>query len=164
MSSPQLEWAAIQRIGSPPGAAVLGWNRLAVAANQDGHLEAFTVGGDGAIWHSWQEPAGGWSGWASLGAPPGVNFASFGGPAIQAVQNADGRLEIFVLGPGGIWHIWQVAPNVNWEAAWSFLGRPPSDSLADYLLVASNELGELEVSLAAPGAGGPSCRSVPVKV
>jgi hypothetical protein len=39
-----------------------------VSRNQDGRLEVFARGTDGALWHKWQlAPNSGWSGWASEG-------------------------------------------------------------------------------------------------
>src|SRR5256885_2200505 len=51
----------------------------------------------------------------------------FGGPAAAAptvAQNADGRLELFILGPGGshLEHRWQVAPNGAWSDWYDFGG------------------------------------------
>jgi hypothetical protein len=44
---------------------------LAAAGNVDGRLEVAVVGGDGALWHAWQDqPGGPWSAWDSLGLPP----------------------------------------------------------------------------------------------
>ena len=46
-----------------------GWiDLLKVASNDDGRMEIFARGGDGAVWHIWQTaPSNGWSGWYSLG-------------------------------------------------------------------------------------------------
>jgi hypothetical protein len=43
----------------------------AIAQNQDGHLEAFAIGQDNAIWHAFEtdQVHHTWSGWSSLGAP-----------------------------------------------------------------------------------------------
>ena len=63
---------------------------LTVGGNQDGRLEVFARGGDGAVWHNWQTaPNNGWSGWDSLGG--WIDRISVAG-------NADGRLEIFARG------------------------------------------------------------------
>jgi len=67
----------------------------AVAQNFDGRLELFAPSaGPPApeLVHIWQtSPNSGWSGWSSLGAPPG-QFIS----GIAVGRNADGRLEAFV--------------------------------------------------------------------
>jgi Phosphoinositide phospholipase C, Ca2+-dependent len=47
--------------------------------------------------------------------------AKAGLPAVS--RNADGRLELFVLGGnGGIWHKWQTTPNGGWAPEWISLG------------------------------------------
>ena len=62
-----------------------------------------------------------------LGAPPPglapitppINSGLGPGPSVAT--NADGRLEVFVVGnDNNIWHRWQVAPNSGWSA-WSQL-------------------------------------------
>jgi acylphosphatase/peptidoglycan hydrolase-like protein with peptidoglycan-binding domain len=104
-----------------------------VANNQDGRLEVFARGTDGALWQIWQTaPNNGWSGWASPGG--GIQ-----GP-IAVGRNADGRLEVFVRGnDGALWHIWQTAPNNGWSG-WSSLGGVIWDPV-----VARNADGRLEV-------------------
>ena len=102
-------------------------------------LEAFVLGSDGQLHHIWQlGPWEGWSGWGdSLGAPPPgitpINSPLSGGnlgPGPCVATNADGHLEVFVLGTdNNIWHIWQLAPNSGWSG-WSQLasgGAYPDD-------------------------------------
>lgn len=37
-------------------------------------------------------------------------------PVLAAAQNHDGRLELFVVGSGGmLWHRWQTQPNRTWS-------------------------------------------------
>jgi len=87
---------------------------LAGVVNQDGRLEVFVRGTDGAIYHNWQNtPGGGWSGWASLGG------FSTGDPA--AAVNTDGRPEVFARGTDGSLAHSVVVPNVGWSA-WASLG------------------------------------------
>ncbi|HEX2685575.1 MAG TPA: hypothetical protein VHN14_03115, partial [Kofleriaceae bacterium] len=58
-----------------PGGAWTGWaslggwiDELSIAQNQDGRLEVFARGSDGALYHIWQvAPGGAWTGWVSLG-------------------------------------------------------------------------------------------------
>jgi hypothetical protein len=122
--------------------------RWTVAANQDGHLELFALGHDGAVWHTWQDYMDifKWSDWASLGSPGGLTILA---ESMHAVQNADGRIEVFIADDEwNIWHIWQIAPNVNWTAEWSPLGRPiseQSDNSAYTLEVGNNDSGSLTV-------------------
>jgi acylphosphatase len=58
-----------------------------------------------------------------------------------AVNNADGRLEVFVMGAdGGLWHIWQTAPNNGWSG-WSSLGGVMTEGP----IAGRNQDGRLEV-------------------
>ena len=110
-----------------------GWiDRIAVNKNQDGRLEIFARGGDGAVWHNWQTaPNSGWSGWNSLGG--WIDMLTVG-------QNQDGRLEIFARGgDGAVWHNWQTTPNGNWSG-WNSLG-----GWIDMLTVGQNQDGRLEI-------------------
>jgi len=97
--------AYLESIAGPPTSTST-TNRVTVARNAEGGLEAFVVGGDGALYHAWQtSPGGGWIDWSSLG---GQQLA--GGVAVAA--NADGRLEVFVIGGDGVvYHKWQSAAN-----------------------------------------------------
>ena len=55
-------------------------------------------------------------------------------------RNADGRLEVFVIGSDhGLWHMWQTAPNNGWSS-WASLG-----GWIDELSVGQNADGRLEV-------------------
>ncbi len=100
--------------------------------NEDGRLEVFVQGTDGALWHIWQTaPNNGWSGWESLGG--WITTPIVG-------QNADGRLEVFVRGSdGALWHIWQTAPNNGWSG-WESLG-----GVISMPTVGCNQDGRLEV-------------------
>ena len=56
-------------------------------------------------------------------------------------QNADGRLEVFAQGTdGGVWHIWQTAPNNGWSGWATMGGVITSDPV-----VGRNQDGRLEV-------------------
>jgi hypothetical protein len=46
-------WSPWHSLGSPP-AKIRGADRLTIGTNQDGRLESFVVGQDGAVWHIWQ--------------------------------------------------------------------------------------------------------------
>ena len=110
-----------------------GWiDRLAIDQNQDGRLEIFARGGDGAVYHNWQTtPNGNWSGWASLGG--WIDMLTVG-------NNQDGRLEIFARGgDGAVYHNWQTIPNGNWSG-WASLG-----GWIDMLTVGRNQDGRLEI-------------------
>jgi hypothetical protein len=92
-----------------------------VERDAQGQLEFFAHGADGALWKIQQtSPNHGWSGWQSLGAPPGLTL---GGPPVVGT-NGDGRLEVFSVGTdGNVWHMWQTSPNNGWSG-WSSLGQP----------------------------------------
>jgi len=105
----------------------------AAGRNEDGRIEVFARGTDGALWQIWQTaPNNGWSGWNSMGG-------RIVGPHAVG-RNADGRLEVFARGTdGALWQIWQTAPNNGWSG-WSSMGGVVSDPV-----VASNADGRLEV-------------------
>lgn len=46
-------WSKWERLGSPP-VKIRETDRLTIGTNQDGRLEVFVVGQDGAVWHIWQ--------------------------------------------------------------------------------------------------------------
>jgi hypothetical protein len=165
-----IRFEEIQYIGAPPvglAYSLAQSARLAVAANLDGHLEAFAVGKDGAVWHTWQTSpnASTWSQWASLGHLGGDGVV---GPLpILADLNADGRLEIFVTDDEyNVWHTWQVVPNANWIGQWGSLGKPPvSDKVqttkaTTYIArLVRNEADALEVFLCSSDTGAVWCKS-----
>lgn len=131
-TAPNNGWSDWQSIGQPDAQSPM---FLVLAQNADGRLEAAVSANDDfggrAIWHAWQTtPSNGWSGWASLGAPPD----DFSGPLVLGA-NADGRLELFAPeafagGDQEIWHRWQRAPGGQW-VAWSSLGSPGGELLPD---------------------------------
>ena len=118
---------------STPGGNWGGWSSLGkpsianaffipfVRKNDDGRLEVFTVGTDGALWHLWQvAPNGTWSNWTSLSNPATATVQS--APSVR--KNKDGRLEAFNIGSdGALWHIWQMSPGGAW-GSWESLGMP----------------------------------------
>jgi hypothetical protein len=101
-----------------------------VGTNDDGRLEVFIVGGDGALWHSWQVQGNisQWSPWASFGSPPNspLTAQESGFPVLSVSKDRDGRLQVFAVN-GTVWQIGQAAKNVNW-GGWRSLGRPQSPS------------------------------------
>jgi hypothetical protein len=46
-------WSRWHSLGSPP-ASIRAADRLTIGTNEDGRLEVFVVGNDGAVWHIWQ--------------------------------------------------------------------------------------------------------------
>jgi hypothetical protein len=128
---------------APAFAAPVRMGGIAAGLNHDGRLEVFSLGVNGAVYHNWQTSAGGgWSGWASLGAPAGglVN-----GPS--AAVNTDGRLEIFAVSTSAVYHNWQTSPGGGWSG-WSALG---SFTYPSGVGVGTNADGRLEVFITAGG-------------
>jgi hypothetical protein len=115
------EWSGWTMLGVPENKGI----SLFVESNANGMLEAFVTGMDNTIWHNWQTTPGGgatrkeWSDWTRLGVPENKVISLF------VESNADGRLEVFLIGianvfhpdrpkpPGGTtdnWHNWQTTP------------------------------------------------------
>ncbi|MBI4616078.1 MAG: M23 family metallopeptidase [Planctomycetes bacterium] len=85
-----------------PGTQVV--ERVAVALNADGRLEAFYVTPNRAVTHQWQLAPN--LEWGKPRAMDGSPLAD----TIVAAANADGRLEVFYNLAGNIRHQWQLAP------------------------------------------------------
>ena len=102
--------------------------------NQDGRIELFVVGADGAIYHRWQTaPNGPFADWHSLGGNVSQPFA---------IRNQDDRIELFAVGAGSdraLWHRWQTAPNGPF-ADWDSLGGDINEPFAIH-----NQDGRIEV-------------------
>lgn len=126
--APPLQWMPLY--GS-------GLRQIVCEANRDGRLEVFAIGGDNAVYHTWQQsPNAKWFDWSS--------WTSLGGKDIRQIaiaRNADGRLELFALGGDkAAYHIWQTAPNGGW-GQWAGLGGHDLRQLA----VGKNADGRLEL-------------------
>ncbi|MEW9527244.1 hypothetical protein [Microbispora sp. NPDC049125] len=85
---------------------------VAIANDEDGRIEAFTVNSNGTIQQMWQlAKNGGWSGWNKLGTLTGFTRSGLG-----AGRNKDGRLEVVAIrGAGQPYHIWQTVKNGGWS-------------------------------------------------
>jgi tyrosinase len=83
-----------------------------------GRLVVFARGTDNTIWHRWQVSRNGdWSGWESIGAPPGGATSD-----PDTALNDPGGLVVFARGgDNAIWHAWQGGPDGNWTG-WESLG------------------------------------------
>jgi hypothetical protein len=103
--------------------------------NSDGRLEVVVEAYGEA--HDYWELAPNSNKWSGSGT-------SLGGTELRRVvlgRNADGRLELFVLGGDrGIWHKWQTSPNGSW-GEWHNLGGTDLQQI----LAANNADGRLEV-------------------
>ena len=106
--------------------------------NADGRLDAFYIGTNNTLYHTWQTaPNGPWSGENYLGTP--TNQAK----EIAVGRNQDGRLEVFYIGTNDVlYHTWQTTPNGLWSGE-SLLGAPTN--AAKRIAVGQNKDGRLEV-------------------
>lgn len=89
----------------------------AVAAWDEGRLDVFITGTDGALWHRWYpyKDDGNWSHWESLGG------TLVGAPTVASW--APGRLDVFGVGQdNALWT--RYYDNKKWSA-WISLGRVP---------------------------------------
>jgi hypothetical protein len=154
-------WVQWDNMDKPTGGIKLVANPV-IAQNQDGRLEVFVFGSDGALWHRFQ-PApsvGPWSSWSSLGKPPD-NGKFYGNPAV--IRDKDGRLEVFAMAgtPGqgefqlsntALWQNFQ--PNPNYKGSWGqwqSLGKP-SNASWPIPAAGQNKDGRMEVYV--PGSDG----------
>jgi hypothetical protein len=96
--------------------------RPAVSQNADGRLEVFMVGSDGRLYSITQTSKNNSSQWSTAVPFEGMQWPLSSNPAVA--QNADGRLEVFMVGlDGQLWHIQQTAPNGGWVGGnWTPLG------------------------------------------
>ena len=141
-----MDW---QSLGTPANGPSWADSDIVLARNSDGRLEAAVlVGDDGAIWHAWQtEPGKGWSEWRSLGRPElRTGLSPWSVPSTPAMMvNADGRLELFTLAEGAVWHRWQLkAARGPWHD-WHSLGGPRPGLTGSVLTVGRNKDGRLEL-------------------
>jgi hypothetical protein len=119
--APNGGWSGWKSLGKPAGDIALG-DRLAAGIDQDGRQAVFATAGDGNLWLIEQTAQNGaWSAWQSLGRPaPGIRDVD----RLACASNADGRLELGVIGQdGALWHLWQLTPNGAWSG-WASLGTP----------------------------------------
>jgi subtilisin family serine protease len=120
-------------------AAGQGAGKVAVGRNQDGRLEAFVVGPEGILYHSWQtQPNGGWSPWIQH-KDSGMRIRA---KSVTIASNADGRLQIFAIGrdSNNIYTRWQTSQNGSWSRPEHLLGGTARD-----IAVGKNADGRLEI-------------------
>src|SRR5260370_24571733 len=139
---PDKSWSNWDPLTKPPNTNVL--VVPGVGKNADGRLEVFTIGSDGALWHTWQTAPGqrrGFS-WFSSGQPA-ASIANARFPPSVA-QNTDGRLEVFTVGSdGALWHICQATPNGTWSN-WTSPGQPHEPTITTAPSVGKNTDERLE--------------------
>jgi hypothetical protein len=81
-----------------------------------------------------------WSQWASLGKP---KTTKIGNPFVQS--NQDGRLEVFGVGTGALFNIWQLFPNAGWQESWAEKGKPSPNVGIKSHVVGRNADGRQEI-------------------
>jgi hypothetical protein len=111
--------------------------------HKKGRLEVLCIGMDGLVWHAVLKQKE-WIGWDQVGDKQGKMLA--------VGQNADGRLEAFLiaLDDDRVWHIKQSSAG-KWPAKWLKLRASPEGSR---LAVVDNKDGRLEVFLQGKNQGG----------
>jgi hypothetical protein len=149
-STPSDGWSAWTSLGSPPGDR--GPGEAVLGTNYDGRLEVFTVASDGAVWHRWQQRAGGpesWEGqpWHNLGAQGG------GFREVAVRRDAAGCLTLAATSQNGrdLFQLTQVTPGGGW-GSWSPLPSVPTEAAGPLLYLNSN--GGLGLFLLTPDTGG----------
>ncbi len=136
-------WGSWASLGSPL-TGQYGAESIAVGHNEDGRLEVFAIGSDGALWHTYQTQPNqtSWSGWASLDNPAGGIMLS----RLAVGKNEDGRLEVFAISSdGALWRTRQTQPNQASWSGWTSLGNPSGGITLYTLAVGQNEDERLEV-------------------
>jgi hypothetical protein len=155
---PNGNWSNWSSLGKPPNTNNI--TTPIVSENQDGRLEAFVIGSDGALWHIWQLTHGGtWGSWSSLD-PPSSSVTAAGDPFVT--ENADGRLEAFTNGSdGALWHCWQVSPGGLWGSSTTPL---EAASATVTITPASKDLANTYVITGLTGHPDPTKRQVQARI
>jgi len=140
------DWSGWKSLGNPvPGGSTIA--PPALAQNQDGRLELFTLSliPRPALWHRSQLRPGQdrWTGWSSLGFPAGGSQLTAAAPAVA--QNQDGRLEVHLRVGEQIWHSWQKAAGSHDWVPWASLGQPAGQGPVGLPTVALDVDGLLQV-------------------
>ena len=163
-TAPNGSWTAGELLGAPAGGKIV--SNLAIGFNapdptQGGYpcLEIFAVADDGQLHHNRNKgPWKGWSGWASLSAPPPGLPNEFSCPILGS--NRNGCLSVFVIGrDSSPWTIQQTTPNGGW-GTWSSIpfssvdGAALSSPVPGSWQVGQNADGRLELFTVAPSAAG----------
>jgi hypothetical protein len=122
------------------GGAVSVDSGLAFGGGLDGRLVLFGMDMSGAPLYNYQasrDGADGWRGWTSMGGTLAV------GSGLAVGQNADGRLELFGIGPTGVpHHNIETTPGGPWSG-WTAMGSQLS--ISSGLTVGRNADGRLEL-------------------
>jgi hypothetical protein len=154
------KWGSWKSLGKPL-TGQYGVERVVVGQNQDGRLEVFGIGSDSALWHKYQAKPNSstWSGWATLGKPPGGLPLS----TAAVARNQDGRLEVVAIAhDGALWRRYQSKPNKGPWVGWSSMGKPAGvTKFVSRPVIGQNQDGRLEVFVFGNGALWHSYQSIP---
>jgi hypothetical protein len=119
-TAPNSGWSPWASLGMPAGVQLF-WP--AVGLDSHGHLNVF-FGGQNAILYIHQDPASptAWSAWQTLatpvaGAPPST-------PVVA--QQANGRLDLYSIVNGALWHLSENPAAATGWGAWQSLGGEPT--------------------------------------
>jgi hypothetical protein len=113
--------------------------QFAVGRDADGRIDAFALTVEGKC-HRILENG------PYAGIYSATDIGAVGWRQIALARNLDGRLELFALVDGNVWHLYQEAPNGNWTSSQSF-----GTNGVEQIAVASNKDGRLEVFALASG-------------
>ncbi|GAA2155643.1 hypothetical protein GCM10009760_55750 [Kitasatospora kazusensis] len=115
-------WTGLMNNNGAPPPGIASGASPTVSSFQQGRLDVFVRGADGAIWHQWWDvndysgAKGGWSAWESLGG----NVVS--NPT--AVSWSSSRLDLFAIGGDG--NIWDMTwTSTGGWTGWQNFGTPP---------------------------------------
>ena len=146
-------WTGWESLGNPVSGGTI--TPPALAQNQDGRLELFTVAflPRPSVWHRSQPHVGQnqWGGWSSMGFPAGLSQIELTSVAPAVAQNQDGRLEVYLLISGKIWHSVQKSAGSGQWTPWTSLGAPDDRGRVGVPTAALDVDGRLQV-FAASGA------------
>ncbi|HET7085440.1 MAG TPA: hypothetical protein VFI23_11765 [Rhizomicrobium sp.] len=157
---PAVKWGAFSQATAP----VTFQSDPVLGQNDDGHLEVFAIGSDGALWHSWQmNDFVTWSPWSSFGLPPGdqlqpghhgLSVGPSAVPVLSVALGHAGTLQVFAVGAKGIWQIGQVVRNANW-GGWARVppSAPPAKPIGVWAI--ANEDSRIELFTADLSTGAP---------
>ncbi len=118
-----ISWEGPAGFDHAPSGAV---RDIEIARNKDGHLEVFATLASGAMEHAWYNR--GWSQW--------VGFSNDGGQTV-AEYDHDGKLEVFKLVGGHVFHRWQSKNSGGDWSDWEKMPGSPGD--VTKIAVARNE-------------------------
>jgi hypothetical protein len=108
---------------------------LKAGRNADGSLTVFGLDSSGDLWYATENAPGvAWSSWTELsGETIGAGYV--------VGENLNGRLEVFGVNGGNVYHLWQTLAN-GWSS-WSEIKANSGQTLNAWLQVARNVTGDL---------------------